>query len=170
MPNYCDNSLTLSHKDKDKVEKLYQAILSNSLCNAVIPLPEVLRDTTSPSREPNEALIAEFGTDNWYDFCVSQWGTKWDIIDSNVSLHDDDGEFTITASFLTAWCPPLGIYHRLIEDGFEVSAMYFEGGMCFAGTLNNEDGESYYEDFESIPNEIKDEFGIHDYYSVEDEA
>ena len=169
MPNYCNNSLTLSHKDKDKVEKLYQAILSNSLCNTVIPLPEALRNTTAPSKEPNELLIAEFGADNWYDFQVSNWGTKWDVIDATAELHNDDGELTITASFQTAWSPPLGVYNKLMEDGFELNAMYFEGGMCFAGILSNEE-DSHYEEFENMPSEIKDEFGIHDYYSMEDDV
>lgn len=168
MPNYCDNKLTLSHKDRDKVEKLYQAILSNSLCNAVIPLPEALRNTTSPSREPNEVLLAEFGVDNWYDFCTSRWGTKWDVIDATAKLHDDNGELTIIAGFQTAWSPPEGVYQKLIEDGFELSAMYFEGGMCFAGVISNEEN-SYYEDLENIPDEIKDEFGVEDDWGDEEE-
>lgn len=170
MPNWCDNTLTLSHKDTDKVEKLYQAILSNSLCNTVIPLPEVLRNTTAPSREPNELLIAEFGSDNWYDFQVRNWGTKWDVIDATAELHNDDGELTISASFQTAWSPPLEVYKKLMDDGFELRAMYFEGGMCFAGIMSNEE-DSYYEDnLDNIPDEIKDEFGIHDYYSMEDDV
>lgn len=169
MPNYCENTLTLSHKDKDKVKKLYQAILDNSLCNAVIPLPEALRNTTSPTKEPNELLIAEFGTDNWYDFQVSNWGTKWDIFDATAQLHDDE-ELTVTATFCTAWSPPVGVYQKLMEDGFELHAMYFEGGMCFAGIVSNEEDSYYEDDLKNIPDEIKDEFGIgDDYYDNNEE-
>jgi hypothetical protein len=169
MPNYCENTLTLSHKDKDKVEKLYQAILNNSLCNAVIPLPEALRNTTAPTKEPNEALLAEFGSDNWYDFCVTNWGTKWDIMDSSSNLWIDGEKTSLTASFVTAWSPPEKVYKKLLEDGFELRALYFEGGMCFAGIISNEE-DSYYEDsFENIPDEIKDEFGIEDNWGDEDE-
>ena len=117
MPNWCDNTLTLSH-----------------------------------------------------DFQVRNWGTKWDVIDATAELHNDDGELTISASFQTAWSPPLEVYKKLMDDGFELRAMYFEGGMCFAGIMSNEE-DSYYEDnLDNIPDEIKDEFGIHDYYSMEDDV
>lgn len=169
MPNYCDNTLTVSHRDKEKIIRLHQAIENNSLCQATIPIPEDLKNTTAPSREPNEMLIAKYGVDNWYNFCLSQWGTKWDIFESEANLHDDSEDFTVTACFLTAWSPPLGIYRKLIEDGFEVDAMYFEAGMCFAGTINNEEGEHYYEDLVNIPDEIKDEFGISESLDLDEE-
>lgn len=41
---------------------------------------------------------------NWYDWCVSNWGTKWDITDPCV-VHDTE-EDSITISFDSAWAPP----------------------------------------------------------------
>jgi hypothetical protein len=47
-------------------------------------------------------------------------------------------------SFDSAWAPPCAAYEKLTEMGFRIRAMYYEGGMCFAGIW--EDGnDDYYE-------------------------
>lgn len=166
MPNYCNNTLTLRHSDKNKIDSLHKACLENKLCHAVIPLPDDLKDTIAPSREPNDELLEKYGVDNWYDFCTSRWGTKWDIFDTEVRMNEDDSLYVM---FTTAWSPPIGVYQALLEQGYDVEAKYFEGGMGFAGTFDN-NGDYYYEDMSNIPNDLDEEFGISEWIkSIEDE-
>jgi len=77
----------------------------------------------------------QYGENNWYDWSVAHWGTKWDTDAQNVFY---DGE-TLTLCFDTAWAPPIELYEYLVEQGFSVLADYYEPGMCFAGIY--EDGE-----------------------------
>jgi hypothetical protein len=37
--------------------------------------------------------------------------------------------------FDTAWAPPVNAYEKLVEMGFGVEAMYYEGGMGYAGSF-----------------------------------
>lgn len=166
MPNYCSNTLKIRHSDKTKIERLHKACLENKLCHAVIPLPDDLKDTISPSREPNDGLLEKYGVDNWYDFCTSRWGTKWDIFDVEII---EAGVDTLYVAFTTAWTPPMGIYNTLLDEGFELEAKYFEGGMNFAGTIDN-DGDFYYEELSDIPDDLDKEFGITEWMkSIEEE-
>ena len=62
--------------------------------------------------------------------------TKWDVGDQGCSDIHPDGKMLHT-TFDSAWSPPVNAYERLVELGFGVEAMYYEGGMCYAGTFSN---------------------------------
>jgi hypothetical protein len=84
--------------------------------------------------------------DNWYDWCCTHWGTKWDAIDVYVS--DDTEEDTVTFSFDTAWAPPLEAFRAwAARDGRVTYRLsYFEPGMTFVG-WESWDGEFADEDY-----------------------
>ena len=46
-------------------------------------------------------LLKKYGTDNWYDWAIRNWGCKWDASMSD-SIEDDDYEFR----FETPWSIP----------------------------------------------------------------
>jgi hypothetical protein len=151
MPNWCNNSLTISHKDADTLDNLMAQVRAGDgdLFQYIKPMPEELRDTTSPSDSPN-----------WYDWCCNNWGTKWDAC--NVDYEEYDG--IVTFAFDTAWSPPLPVYEALADMGFEVQAYYVEFGMMYAGSWHCDgDGidEEYSDDIsESVPQDVDEEFGI----------
>lgn len=158
MPNYCDNVVVIKHKDEQLLESLLQASVENKFCEKVIPLPQELKETKSPNRDSEERkaeLHLKYGADNWYDFCINNWGTKWDIFDVSSYIEDDE----LTIQFTTAWSPPLGVYKKLMEDGFEIEAKYYESGLGFAGVMTNDHNE-HYDDLQFIPEDIRQEFGI----------
>jgi hypothetical protein len=156
-----------------------QAALDNGkFLNEFIPVPEDLAivagrvgDDTDPEQISLEAKEKsnrdKYGYANWYDFCVNEWGTKWDVGDEGSTSISEDG--TLTASFDSAWAPPIQAYDKLMDLGFEVKAYYYEPGMAFAGVW--EDGiDDYYEIgsmnssevFDILPEDLNEMFGISD--------
>ena len=136
MPNWCSNSITISGPTKTIKQLWDDAHVGEGfgLLNAMVPMPTELDDTTSPSDSPN-----------WYDWRVTNWGTKWDISDEGLEYVDNgDGTSVIQGWFDSAWAPPVDAYNTFLDDmdNCSISATYEEGGMDFAGIY--EDGDDQY--------------------------
>lgn len=176
MPNWCNNSVTITHTDPVKLEALAQAVREGVFCNHVIPVPPSLNIVSgrcgaddNPEQIALEAAqksnMETHGHKDWYDFCVNKWGTKWDI-----SPYQDDVGVEVGVlrfGFDSAWSPPIGVYEALVEQGFEVRGMYYEPGMGYVGDWHNGEDECIeYHDATSdtvrdmIGAELDDEFGI----------
>ena len=151
MPNWCNNSVEIYHTDPAMIERARKAFNGEGLLQEFIPVPQALLDTVSGSmgedkREAHEAQqkanVEQYGYANWYDFCVSEWGTKWEIGADGNPAQDIPGGLML--GFDSAWSPPIAAYEKLLEMGFRIRAMYYEPGMAFAGVW--EDGaDDYYE-------------------------
>lgn len=163
MPNWCDNTFEVNHSDPKQITRFVEAFKRGELCNEFIPVPAELKDTTAPNKD--EQLVEKVGYADWYSFCVNEWGTKWDVGGDDGSIESD--ETSARGSFQSAWSPPMGLMAKLEEEGFKVQFMYYEPGMCFAGTYL--DG---YDDFydmsdmdaaeveKTLPPDLDVEFGI----------
>ena len=151
MPNWCNNSVEIYHDDPAMIERVRTAFNGEGLLKEFIPVPQALLDTVSGSmgedkREAHEAQQKanreKYGYSSWYDFCVSEWGTKWEIGADGNPAQDIPGGLML--GFDSAWSPPIAAYEKLLEMGFRIRAMYYEPGMAFAGVW--EDGaDDYYE-------------------------
>jgi hypothetical protein len=134
MPNWCDNSVTVRHADKSKLDALEAEL----------------------SKDENTQLLAHFRPyeGEWdYGWCIENWGTKWD---ASIVSWERTADDTIFISFETAWGPPITLYEYIEQDGWEVEGLYNEPGMAFAGIY--EDGaDNYYEYGELSADEIEDE-------------
>lgn len=129
------------------IQRAYDALERGEFLQEFIPVPQELKDTVSGSfgDDERQALleaqtqsnIDKFGYGNWYDYCVNEWGTKWDCGEQGASDIHPDGRILHTA-FDTAWAPPVAAYEKLEALGFRVNAMYYEPGMGYAGSY--EDG------------------------------
>lgn len=121
MPNWCDNSLTVSHSDPAMIDRFMAAVATDSLFGEFVPLQE---------------------SGEWdYELAVKKWGTKWEASDPNF---DRDGN-TASGSFSSAWAPPIEFYQVLVELGFEVDANYHEPGIALAGVFTTNEGEVFYD-------------------------
>jgi len=174
MPNWCNNSVEIYHDDPAMIERVRTAFNDGRLLDEFIPVPQALRDTVSgfmgeDKRAEHEAQqaanVEKHGYANWYDFCVNEWGTKWDIGADGNPPQDFPGGLML--GFESAWSPPIGAYEKLTEQGFRIRAMYFEPGMAFAGVWDNGDDDYYdYSGLESkgiaeeLPVELDEAFGI----------
>jgi len=122
-----------------------QAVDRNELFQTFVPMPASLNITAGQLGDVVEQEKLEMlqdanrdshGYKDWYDFCVSEWGTKWDA--NNIT----------------------------VEQGFEVSAYYYEPGCSFVGHWDNGADDCYEipsdadEVRESIPEYLDDYFGI----------
>lgn len=153
MPNWCNNDMTLRHSDPAMIQRAADAYRRGELLNEFIPVHEDLKITagwlgdTEEQRQleiKEEANIEKFGYKNWYDWCISKWGTKWDVGGKEEPLTQVDAN-TLEFSFDSAWSPPIEAYNRMVELGFEIEAHYYEPGMAFFGTYNGS-GEEVWED------------------------
>jgi len=159
MPNWCDNTLTITHTDKSKLDAI-DAVLSN--------------------KDSNEGLLNHLRPNpsgEWdYGWSVDNWGTKWDAQIIDYERQDNN---TIWVSFESAWSPPTVLYEFLTEEGYGIEAMYYEPGMSYCGRFA--DGyDDYYEyditdrdNLENIPDELldfTDLIGRHEDWVAEEEA
>ena len=173
MPNWCNNSVEIYHDDPVMIERVRKAFNDGGLLNEFIPVPadlQIVAGSVPEAERADHELKEEFnriayGYTNWYDFCVNEWGTKWDIGSDGNPAQDIPGGLML--GFESAWSPPVGAYEKLIEMGFRIRAMYFEPGMAYAGVW--EDGiDDFYEYggldsagiAETLPVELDEAFGI----------
>lgn len=181
MPNWCFNSVTLKNSDPTMIIRAQKAFEAGEFFNEFVPVPKDLRDTaegcfgdTEQQREleiKQAYNIKNYGHKTWYDFCVNNWGTKWDVGSPDEVTKKDD--HTLVLHFDSAWAPPIQFFESLEDYDFEVSAYYFEPGMGFCGQFTTEDGDDYYEIEESnvewvrenIPEHIDQAMGISDLMS-----
>ena len=176
MPNWCNNNLTLTHEDPAMILRAKEALDRGEFLNEFIPVPADLQITSGylgsgDEQKELERKTAEnrekYGYGNWYDYCVGEWGTKWDVGgDGQTDIHPD-GKMLHT-TFDSAWAPPVNAYDKLTELGFGVNAMYYEGGMAYAGIYDSENGDEEYnlegmnsqQVIDDIPAELDEAFGI----------
>ena len=158
MPNHCYCTITL-HQEKDW--KILKKIVEEDkgLAEYLIPLPKALNSTTAPTRicspqaykdnekkrekgknhfgqeitkEMQQEFIDKYKFDNWYDWSIHNWGTKWGCYDNEM---DDE-----TYSFTTAWSP---LKEELIEKFAQLVSgfsYFFEEETGWGGWREYEDG------------------------------
>jgi hypothetical protein len=145
MPNWCNNNLTLTHEDPAMIQRAYDALERGEFLQEFIPVPEQLKIVAGCVGDPDEQKkleadtarnVEELGYGNWYDYCVSEWGTKWDCGEQGASDIHPGGKMLHTF-FDTAWAPPVAAYEKLEALGFGVEAMYYEPGMGYAGAYSD---------------------------------
>lgn len=159
MPNWCENTLTVSGDTAEvlrfleqakkthsgfvtnysggKITKEYRDDLSGFFWNFVAP--------------PVEAQTTEdyFGNDPkaphyWYDWNVRKWGTKWDTdIRNNPEVITDGDEVSTSILFDTPWGPAIEAYCAMSKQypDLDFFVEYSELGMGFWGTAKIVGGE-----------------------------
>ena len=166
MPNWCNNFLELEHEDPSMIDRAKKAYAEGKLLEEFVPVPaslHIVAGSVGAKGSPEQmALEAQeeanreaHGYATWYDFCVNEWGTKWDV-GGDDSFCDVNGPNAVTLVFDSAWSPPINAMEKFIDLGFKVTLYYYESGMCFAGVFN-ENGDDYYELGEMSADEVEKE-------------
>ena len=137
MPNWCNNTITISGTTESLKDLWEGAQESKGLLSAIRPMPKELEDT-----------VADGTGFSWYEWCNENWGTKWDVSTEGLEFTDNgDGTATISGWFDSAWSPPIGAYEQFADDfdSCYLEAFYHEPGMCFVGCWDSEGGDDYFE-------------------------
>lgn len=137
MPNWCYNSLSIEgskeeisaiktqlnqpfqrQHDQWNMETNQMELLDTNYSNPVFAFWNIVKPTNLEeyNKQSDHSLpMAEqmlFKGDNWYDFNVRNWGTKWDVAVRDgedypeTELMEED-ETSLAYRFNTAWSPPL---------------------------------------------------------------
>ena len=108
--------------------------------NRIQKMPKDLEDTTSPTQKGDEKKaeqrLKKYGAKDWYDWNCKNWGTKWNSVDTEITVDDRLG---LTYEFKTAWDCPREIVEKLehILDE-ELPFISIESWKCI-----HEDGEEF---------------------------
>jgi len=157
MPNYCSNVVEIQGP-----QHILKTLVEHRLDFMKIhPYPKELditagREGADDSPEQKALVAAEesnlkkYGYKNWYDWCVNNWGTKWNAGGDNdamqVDYDEDVGNQGIALfQFDTAWAPPLGVLEKLMETHPELSieCRYHEPGVGFFGVWTDGSDRCY---------------------------
>lgn len=167
MPNWCSNSITTNNPAIIAAAEKSTGDEGRFL-GELFPRPEALdgihsggctdilgnkvklwRDTPegslglTPAEEAE--LIANYGAANWYDWSVQNYGTKWDTSVRRILPAENEEEGYVIILFDTAWSPPEAWLQHVMDEHPEGRTVlaYAEGGSCFFGLVEYEDGELY---------------------------
>ncbi|MCG3771159.1 MAG: hypothetical protein JW384_02340 [Nitrosomonadaceae bacterium] len=157
MPNYCNNVVEIRGP-----QKVVKALVDHRLdFQKIYPYPKDLdivagRSGADDSPEQiqlvaaEESNLAKYGYKNWYDWCVSEWGTKWnaggsDNADMQIDFDEDGDDSIALFQFDTAWAPALGVLQKLKDDHPELSVecRYHEPGVGFMGVWTDGQDRCY---------------------------
>ena len=141
MPNWCNNTITIEHKDSAKINEVVKSLTTKINDDTDESLfftyckPEPDYSKTKVKSTYPEITNKEYEEDidsKWWDWRVQNWGTKW-----NIGVLDEDRitvkDNTVIFNCETAWSPPLEALAELENKGFEIECDYYEGGCAFIG-------------------------------------
>ena len=153
MPNWCNNHIEIIGPKK-KVDALIKGAKAGEFVNTLYPMPKELEDTQSTSDdEVMKKQPVVDGHNNWYDWRVANWSTKWDVdlydpdnLDEQEELFGpDDGDKRVAFGFDSAWSPPIGACEHYLQNNNDMSIRltYYEPGCDFMGIWEDFDDRCY---------------------------
>jgi len=162
MPNHTQNNITILCSNKSLLQQMEKGFRNHDLMKTFHPMPSELEHSVSGSenakpewqKEQSKDLIKKYGHDNWYNWCCDNWGTKWDVYNSDEPQTSYDSRITqrhefsndtnkkekihqLQISFHTAWSPPINFFHHLTEKHHEITQInlnFLDEGWLFIGT------------------------------------
>jgi hypothetical protein len=173
MPNWCYNKLYLESQKPiesivlpyTKKDEKFSSL--KFLFEEIVPIPKELHipatwtdNADDEYHEQYKANVAKYGYRSWYDFCIANWGTKWNGIDGG--FNEDMTVFM----FETAWSPPIPIIKKLANehnpDNEAFILEYLEEGFYFCGKYSASkegDHHEYYNVLTDAPQQLLDSLG-----------
>jgi len=135
MPNWCGNDLSVSGPKEDMNRFIEQAKSKRPTGQEIEPNGNVIEKFEDVALSFEKFVPYPYG--KWdYDWCVKNWGTKWDACEVN-----DDGHGNYY--FDTAWSPPTEAVLGMSKcyPTLEFHLAYEECGCDFSGEYRVRNGE-----------------------------
>ena len=145
MPNHCTNQVVLACPSEGVARATRKHLEGREGVfdfNTLVPEPPELLESTK-DKVTLEELRAKHGHDNWYDWRIANWGTKWNAYGCEL----DDSQIKqgmLDYRFDTAWAPPHGVCGKLLDYiagnnlGIQVDWFYYEPMLGLRGQLEEE--------------------------------
>lgn len=141
MPNWCNNTLTLDCEPQDFcafVDTYCSGSDEDFDLDKVIETPPELLAAGSPAPAGKEAeFLTKYGANDWYQWRIQNWGTKWP---PRIVSVDKVGQ---VIEFDSAWTPPIAALTLLAakHKNIRFRLVYDEPGNELNGavTFNDED-------------------------------
>lgn len=96
-----------------------------------------LVEHTKKQYESGQRAIAETGYPSWYEWCNSNWGTKWGDCDTWLDFHNElpDGMASAQFTYQTAWSPFNHNFWTTITRAYDIAVIVCmsEEGFGYAG-------------------------------------
>jgi hypothetical protein len=131
MPNWCSNTLEV-FGNPEQLEEFRN--------KSMVPA-----DSSSPNEydftfEGLYPTPQEFLDTDWYNWRISNWGTKWDCDNSYVAFEDED---CFIVSYDTAWGPNIN-WMKTVSEKFpdlKFRLAFMEPGVGFCGVARCQNGD-----------------------------
>lgn len=125
MPNWCNNSLTITidlERGREGFDNFKNTLNTADADGQLVPF-SFFQTVPRPAEQNN----------NWYDWDMRCWGTKWDAVNPIVEY---EGADMVHIYFDTAWTPP-SRWVQTVAEQFKVliTLDYDELGMDLCGTI-----------------------------------
>lgn len=135
MPNHVTNQLVIYAEGEGETQRILDAIkgeLEVIDFAKIVPEPDNLFKDNLGSEQ--RADCVKKGIPTWYDWNISNWGTKWNAYCQSIQ---DDGYGVFTLQFDTAWSAPLPVIAALREmfPDAEIYGSWLEEGHQSAGVF-----------------------------------
>ena len=157
MPNHVTHHINITG-EIDHLQKFISHCISKDgefNFKTLVPMPEILNRTicgntnemqTDEYKVIEQEALETTGFNNWYDWSIKNWGTKWNSYSTTYELYDN----LIVLEFDTAWSCPVPIFNELAK---QYSTLKFQGyaideGYGFGAEITIEDGSSNIEYFD----------------------
>ena len=132
MPNWCQNKLIITGKPKD-IERFQKKATSKG------------DEENNPSDFSLEKFLPtppeKLDGNDWYDWRVKNWGTKWDV-DAHLQWGSPEDEY-LEYEFDSAWSPPCEALTNISKKWkkLKFTLKYEEPGMCYMGVFKIDKGD-----------------------------
>jgi hypothetical protein len=172
MPNWCSNEVTVYANSREDLARLLAMAVqpvegdeentddsvtpSPFRMESILTTPREIMDNSRVDRDGKQLQNAIAGNtdykyDNWYDWRVANWGTKWDMSDVQLDTVVPTGEeigkqYSFNLFYQTAWSPNIEFWKYVCNMGpFIVEMRYIEEGMGYIGetTISKDNVDDY---------------------------
>jgi hypothetical protein len=138
MPNWCDNSLTISGDTEavlaavEMLSERPEGKIPHLAFGTILPRPKGVDDPGT--------LI---------EWSIAEWGTKWDIAETDGAFEVFESplpnvDLMATAAFQTAWSPPIPFYRKatVLCPEVRMETQWMEEGLNFRGKAVFQGGDN----------------------------
>lgn len=140
MPNWCTNNLKVEITNEEGAKRQLEEFINISkIHKSELSLDRTISMPKELEHDNYEENMKKYGVRNWHDWCVENWGTKWDVY-ANIEEQDDK---SITYWFRSAWSPPIKWLQTVAQKypTLRFQLEFWEYRMDFSGCVtvcNNE--------------------------------